>query len=573
MRMHIQNLLFITALLLSIATIISAPHIDNTVNNPYVKDGDYILFYARCLPITYYISIPLLVISAFSSRNRTIRILSVFMVITLIELLPSRILVNPWLPDQYPYLSEPMWIYRNGHIANIHYLAIVPGLGLTFSQLMLVTGMREPFILSRYISPFLASLILLLATYAIGKTLRRERWEIALIAILIFLAVNFEHINIFHRNTLFFIYYQFLMLSIIQVLLHPSPQSLMLFILFMIASTLTYPGTVILLTALAVMFVLIVASPVTRIFSKMSNTVVALRLRQILIQYRYPIKTKVTILLGSALVIFISWNLYVSGDIYRMVSTVVDALRELMEPVYLVNPYHAASGATLTPAFKNIINFRLIFGGILLSSALIIPLFQSSSSRESDVLYVMYIGHIISIAPLVFSSWGLWALSKFLRYLFYLSSILIAYYSFTSTCRKVYLYHILLILYIITGLVLLPVTRYASLPYLTPSTEEITSTTFIHEHYTMLKKPIYYTEYPPYIRALLGYPPDWELSMILGNLDLNNSNIMVVSRFNTRDIYYNYDIPCNILVNMLRDELPKTRNLVYVSSETQLFIG
>ncbi|MEZ0346061.1 MAG: hypothetical protein ABWK01_05890 [Infirmifilum sp.] len=549
-RFSYTNIAALVAIMLALITVLSAPSIDRIS----MKNGDYIVFYAKTIPREYYLAIPLLIISILLSKSKILRMICLAMTIALVELLPSHMLVNPWLPDQYPYLSEPVWVYRNGHIAEIHYLNVVPGLGLTFAQIMLVTGLSDPWTISRYFFPMLTLTILLIVTYAIGRRVGDGVLQ-AFLSIVIFEAVNFEHINIFHRNTLFFMYYQYLILIIIMLAKNFKPSDLLLYAMFSAAATITYPGMVIVVVAITITSMIIPG--LRKIVSNASTT---------------ERRTFRGLILVAAIsvIIFVGWNIYASGDLYRMIGNVLDAIKETMVPTYLVEPRHTFSGASLTPEYKAVMYSRLAIGGILLLLAFAKYVLNLLKSKTSPgIVGDLYVAHLIAIVPMIFSSWGLWALSKFLRYLFYLASIIVSMNVTLSRSRKILMSF--LALYVIAALLLNPITRYASIPYLHPTTEEIYATSFIHKYY-IAHEAVYYTEYPPYTRVLFGYDPSWEVSGYYETLNLNNSNIVVVERFVTRDSYYEYSTPRSILINALRSQLPLTHNLIYSSGGVELFV-
>ncbi|MEM1714000.1 MAG: hypothetical protein QXW36_05655, partial [Desulfurococcaceae archaeon] len=129
-----------------------------------------------------------------------------------------------------------------------------------------------------------------------------------------------------------------------------------------------------------------------------------------------------------------------------------------------------------------------------------------------------------------------------------------------------------IIVFTVAGLILIPITRYASIPYLHPTSQELEATMFVHQYYNG-RQPIYYTEYPPYTRVLAGKDPGWEISGFYEDMNFTKHHYLVVERYVTRDGYYIYAVSRRELVNYLVSSLSKSHNLVYTSGNfTKLFL-
>lgn len=127
----------------------------------------------------------------------------------------------------------------------------------------------------------------------------------------------------------------------------------------------------------------------------------------------------------------------------------------------------------------------------------------------------------------------------------------------------------------VAGLTLIPITRYASIPYLHPTTQELNAAAFAHQYYVS-NQPIYYTEYPPYIGVIVGKDPGWEFTQCFlipeHGFNFNTTNILMSKRHIVRDGYYLFPKPVSITFNYVAEVLSLTHNIVYVNGYANLFV-
>jgi hypothetical protein len=130
-------LLYIVILILLIFT--TARHVD------VIELSDielYPFYYLLVQSMTTWVAIPLIVFMVMLSSRSSYRLVAVLSLAFIIEFLPSFMMVNPWLPDQYPYLSEAYWIYLHGKISDVHRLSTVPGLGLLYGIFEIIINLE-----------------------------------------------------------------------------------------------------------------------------------------------------------------------------------------------------------------------------------------------------------------------------------------------------------------------------------------------------------------------------------------------------------------------------------------------
>jgi len=184
--------------------------------------------------------------------------------------------------------------------------------------------------------------------------------------------------------------------------------------------------------------------------------------------------------------------------------------------------------------------------------------------RNEALIPTMYLSLLVALAPFMFTGWSQWYAFKFVAYCTLTASACVAI--LWRLKRNRYLGTFILIL-IVVGVISVPILRYASIPYLHPTTRELKAASFVHSYYEK-KDPIYYTEYPPYIRVLMGKNPGWEFTQYLGftlDIDLEKNNFLVVEKHLTRCGYYIYSEPIDVIFNRMKDSLASTHNLVYTS--------
>jgi len=543
------------ALFLTLITFLLIPVIDVIqLENVW----QYPLFYASSLPLIYYLAVIYSSLLALFCRNDYGKLVSLLCVAFLVELTPSLMLVNPWLPDQYPYLAEPVYLIRNSHIAPVHCLHEVPGLGLTFSQLMLVTNLGAYMVSKIY--PVLTVLMLVLPTFLMS----RELCGNGAIAPLLFLAINSAQINTFHRFSLFFMLFSLALFLVWRRHGGHKPVHSILYIIVFSAATLAYPGSIIIPS------LLLLAPIIWLILRKVQASFLSRRLKQ-----SFP-ESIPTYRLGLiSLIIFLSWGIIVAlnsfTDIVQLVYNAFVELASPEDPLRILTPQHGFSGAIPTITFLYILRVRMVLAIALqgLGFLSFIPVLLGREKR-GGLIHVLYLPLLMSYLLYLPTSANQYYTVRVVLYATFLASLCVATIWHPKQNQIV---KMVIIVFTVAGLILIPITRYASIPYLHPTTQELNAASFVHQFY-ISNRPIYYTEYPPYIRVIVGKDPSWEFTQyfLISEDSFNTTSILMSKRYIARDGYYLFLKPANITFNHVAETLSLTHNTVYVNGYANLFV-
>lgn len=550
MRWAKETVLVSLALILTTLSLLLTPIVDKI----QLKDIRlYPFFYAITLPPIYHIAVIYSTILALFCKKDYGKLVSVLCVASLVEVTPSLMLVNPWVLDQYPYLAEPVWLVKNAYIASIHYLAEVPGLGLMFSQLMLVTGL-DPFILSKAFS-LISAIILVLPTFLLSKGLCGNG---ALIPLL-FLSVNTAQINTFHRSSYFFILFLIIILSLWNRVTKRAAGYSIITIVTFSAAVLAYPGSIIIPS------IILVTPTLLKFARSVQNVIFAKRVEK---ADELDIKFSFLYIVGVLFAcIFLAWCIYcASGNLALIARTINQALTELSEPFALLTPHSTLGHVPTTPLFASILRARMLLVLIVLGLGLLGPFYMIFRKKPEHFIHMMYLSLLIVLLPYIFTSWNQWFVTHFYTYTLLLATASIAVFQRLkqSTCIKT-----IVAALIIIGLAILPFNRYASVPYLHPTTQELKASYFIHSYY-IEGGCVYYTEYPPFtlIQILINKNPRWELSYMkpeewLEGKTTKSAGYVLSYRVLARDAYYIYPVSRQNLLDNLANTLKESHNLIY----------
>jgi len=555
---NIVRLMLLSAIVLFILTFTMIEPID------VIKLSDakmYPLYYFLMQPMTVWVIIPLTTLIIIFSPRSFHKVLAALILAFIIEFLPSVIMVNPWLPDQYPYLAEAYWIYLHGEISDVHYLSIVPGLGLSYGVFEIVTNL-SPFAVSKAFSLFQA---IMLVTMLIS--LSKKLTDNYTLLPLLFLSFNYfaNTTNTFHRSGLHFTYtLTFLYLVLILTMLsyqHLKLRYLIASAIVFSAMTLTYPGSgFILVTIIGAYILLYIAG-------------------------KAPSLLKLSVMVFS--IIFGVWYGYVASIELRAIGFFWDSLLKVLglELSFEESMTHPFSEG-LTPLFSVLTYIRLLIEGGVIVAGCLVALFKYTSAITSRLrgrggsgvlfVYVLTLASLIAPAPWLLTELSRWSFYKFNHYflLFSLMSLLHYTYSQSRLRELASLLPIktkfLVSVAIIFALLLVPLLRYASMPYLHVTTPELYSTLFVHEYFTFNSK-CYYLEYPPYIRVLVRGDTLHELTYMYWFENLSVGLYVITDRALTRDGFYLYPQPLQVRLQELENVLTIRGDKVYDNEYNRIY--
>jgi len=517
----------------------------------------YPLYYFLIQPVTVWVFIPLAVFTVMFHPKPFHRILAALFLAFTVEFLPSVIMANPWLPDQYPYLAEAYWIYLHGRVSEIHYLSTVPGLGLTYGIFGIITNL-SPFAISRA-----CSLLQAIVLAAIMMSLSKKLINNYTLLLLLFLSFNYftNTINTFHRaglhftHSLIFLYFVFAMLNY----QHLKLEHIITLTIVFSVMVLTYPGSGFILT-----------------------TIIGAYLLLYVVRKEAPI-IKLPLMVLS--IVFSSWYSYAALRELRVAGSLRDSLLkvlrlELSLEESMTHPFSEG----LTPLFNTIVRTRLLIEGTIIVTGCLIALYRYISAirsrgrrvDEALSIYALTLASLIAPAPWLLTEWSRWSFYKFSHYflLFSLMSLLRYIYSQRPLRRltKPLSIRAAVGIVVASALLLVPLLRYASMPYLHVTTQELHSVFFVHKYFTF-HSSCYYLEYPPYILPSLLIHRDYlhELSFRYWFEDLLAGLYVITERALTRDGFYVYPQPLQVRLRKVENALTMWGDKVYDNGYTRIF--
>ena len=191
-------------------------------------------------------------------------------------------------------------------------------------------------------------------------------------------------------------------------------------------------------------------------------------------------------------------------------------------------------------------------------------------------IYYLTLASLIAPAPWLLTEWSRWSFYKFSDFflLFSLLSIL-SYIHSQHHLKRIKLSSsskILASFTIIIALSLVPLLRYASIPYLHVTTQELSSVYFVHQHFAF-GQGSYYFEYPPYIlpRLLIRGECSNDISSIYWFENMSSGLYIITDRALTRDGFYIYPQPLKIRVKELESFMIIHGNKVYDNTYNRAF--
>lgn len=541
------SLLFISALFL--VTLASLPSVDRVESS--------VFFYLEHLPPIYYVSVVASVIIALRDKQELTRVISVCVLTLLIIWAPSVMYVQPWHLDSYPFVAEAVYIERNAHLSNFHYLSESPALGLTFGAFMLITGVL-PFTLLKVYPGFLAILLVTLV-YLTAEKLKIGK-KVSIIAPLLFISILWPDVFHFSRFGFSLLYYFTSMFLLIYLIFKKTDRKILVLLLLQIIP-------------------LVISHPATPLFFMYNLAAIA-----VLGWASRKLQPKETRLVFITLVaVSISWLLW------NMIGTtpgVIYTLRDMGESILnslLQSPTEVSGLSTIfvgyAPAYREIINIRLILTFVVYLSSFLIPIIMYRRLRKEKVLFILtawaysnisitipllYVGLPYFQKPAFFAvaAWGPLAL------------LLLKKNSGAWIRKASYAF---LVFFIVAAALLIPLFKYAPLPLEYPTSKELASKGFL-DFYGSTSTQFIYFEDPAYYHSYILYNQSDLAAMHYAVFDLYsqgeglNSTIVaesalwITSRLLVRDAFWAYTPSLHDVVENVTVTLPETtHNKVYDS--------
>jgi len=534
---------------LFIVTLASLPSVD------YLEPS--VFFYLEQLPPIYYVCVLASVIIAIRDKQELTRIVAVCVLALLIVWTPSVMLVQPWHLDSYPFVAEAVYVQRNGHLGDFHYLSGSPALGLTFGALMSITGI-SPLVLLKIYPGFLA-ILLAVFVYAIAAKLKIDK-KVTVIAPLLFVSMMWPDVFHFSRFGFSLLYY-FMFLFLVFYLVFKKTDNRILALLFL------------------PIFPLAMSHPATPLFLMMNLAAIAilggaskkLQPREIMIIFNAFLAVSI---------IWLLWNTIgtTPGVFHSLQEIITSVVNELAQ-----NPTLSGSGFTgvfagRTQVYVWLLDSRLILMAFVYLSAFLIPLITYRRLKKQKVLPIVtalaWSSMSITI-PLLFVGLPYFQKPAFLAIAGWSLIALLLFASNSTAWIKKIKY--LLLIVILTSALLIPIFKYAPLPLEYPPSRELASKSFLDSYGSTSVKFIYFEDPAYYYSYIVHNQPDLrvEVSGVLGVFipgeGLNSSiveerSLWITSRLLVRDAFWAYFPSMNYIVENATVTLPETtHNKVYDS--------
>lgn len=544
--LKLASILFATAF--AVTSLATTPAIDRI---QLENNWQYPLFYASILPPIHYLTVAILALLALLSRHRSVKLLSVMFVALLVELTPSLMLENPWLPDQYPYLMEAAWLVRNGHTAGVHHLDQTPGLALIFSQLMLMTGLG-PFEISK-LYPLLSVLVTPLM-FLTGESICGD----GAIPSLLFFGLNFHQPNVFHRNSIFVILFVVLLFLIVKNLKERKPGYPISYTLAILAMVISYPGTIVPILSLTLVTAF-------AFLSKGREKVVSL---------------STPVLLA---VLYFSWYAFTGEwEFGRMVKDIYYGLEEFVHPTAeRMLEITAYGGGSYTEMFRLLIDLRVVLTVLLAGVGLLSSIRVMLMNRKDDIsgffISSMFLATSAQFVFLtLFIYYGLPTTFKFHTFFVYVAVLCVAQLIRLKPLPNEAVVRFLLGFLALASLLLVPLLSYPTIPFLHTPSSELRAKIFLDTHYRA-GEPVLATELnlAYYLSFLLTGAQVTEPGAVLTPQEpiRYESNYLILQRFATRDGYLIYPVGYKGYLNLLMSSLSPSHDISFASGPyTKLLI-
>ncbi len=553
--------------ILFVVTMVSLPRVDYAEPSPF--------FYVQHLSPAYYVCVFASVITAMLSKDRFTRIISMCILSLLMLWTPFVVLLQPWHLDSYPFVAEAAYVARSGHIGNFVYLSESPAEGLIFGVFLQVSGMSPILLLKIY--PAFWAIFVVCLLYMITRTLGLSD-KSSIVAGLLLVSIFWPNNQHFSRQSIAVIFYLAFFFSFCRVIFKGSDRRfLALILLFLFPLATSHPATPIFLM-LNLTGMLLLA-----LFTKKLSS----REREL-----------ATFALFALIIIWLLWNMIGSdsGIIYTLRDLgfrVVDSLTE--------NPTQASGVARIfagyTKTYSSILNIRFILTLLVFGAAFVIPvlgIIMRKRWKTGKTLLILaawawsnlavsvpllYAGLPYFSKPAIFGfiSWGpLGALAYEVLFVHPRQFTNHRFWRLKKAGRNLMLCLFTLI-FILGPALILPIVKYAPLPYLYPTSAELANKKFWDSHWTgdellylEFYRPIYYS----YIIDNIGEPLPRKEWVRFGDIyrmgegvnysDISEASIWITGRLFTRDGFYAYDPSMFNVARNVTSILPKTsHNKIY----------
>lgn len=462
-----KYLLATIVILLFLCTIVTMPRIDYAEPN--------VFFYLQNLPPLYYVCLFFSLAVALYFKRGSVSLIAAIVFGLLLLWTPSVMIVQLWPMDSFPFLGQSMYVTRTGY-ATTDVLGETPGLALFFGSFLSMTG-ADPFIATK-LYPALFTIIFVVFMYLIGKELGVEKTPV--LVPLLSVAIMWPNEIHFSRQCFSLIFYITAFFLFLKLMKKRDRRILLIF--------------------LSLILFMVISHPISSIFFMTSLGLVSF-LGFILRKLQAKDFRLILTVLFFIGISWIVWNAYCLET-----SKGLDVLTQLSQTfltAFFKNPTEV-SGATrifdgYTPAYSAVIDLRLgltIFVGISAIVFSIITLLCVKNKKNVFILtswlapgaisavLLLYVGLPFMARPALFFFIGWAPLGAWI-------------YNSLNKKRMKNLQIIFVTVFILLPALLLPIIKYAPLPFTFATTQELAVVTFV-DTYSDWNQYIYLEVSPPY---------------------------------------------------------------------------
>ena len=468
-RDTITILIVLLSVSILFATLLTLPRVDTAQPDPY--------FHVKITPITYWIGFCLaifvtlgIVFSKKGGRGRYgLGLFSVMLLSVYVYDIPRLFYVNSIYTDTYIFVGELLYTLRYGHVGFGHSQQ-TPGLAVFSSQFSLITGIDH--IIVAEVLPLIIPLITVFFIYVIAQLFVDKRT--ALLACLVYISINWMGFA-FNRQSFALMLQMFVYYGVFRVFSRRvvSLSWYTVILLSYVTLVVSHPLSSLLIAATSVSLVALMC--LMSLVGRIWTTTVQGKLA------RRSLMVRASLLSAVFSVIWLSWNMYVSVNLYYLIQTLEETIQGLF---ITLSPVEQAGRIipSYTEGYLPIVYLRMVemvFEAIVGTALACFALIKTKTNWKVIILSSWFIA-CFSIS--VFGLYGNWLMLLYRPFLYGFSafSVLSAWFIIlkirtryrSNFNRKVALTAMRggILSATIFSMLVLPLTMYSHTPFMYPPT-------------------------------------------------------------------------------------------------------